>query len=133
MRKVQVFKWEQQQGLLGITKNVRVPDYTGLLHQLGQDCDDHGASIPVAIVESADGKLNSIHVDMVQFAPGSRAESPVVSELRKADRIINVMLNIMTLAQQNAAGAKLEAEGVSPDGMTRAHERRAALTAAGAA
>jgi hypothetical protein len=133
MRKVQVFKWEKQRDVGGNPQNVKVPDYTGVLHQLAQDNDDDGAPIPVAIVEAADGKLRSVYVDMVQFAPDSLAHSPVVNELRKADRIINVMLNIMTLAQQNAAGAKLEAEGVSPDGMTRAHERRAVLAAAGAA
>jgi hypothetical protein len=60
-------------------------------------------------------------------------QQPVVEELRKADRIINVMLNAMTLEQKSKCAEQLEREGVSPDGMTRAHERKAVLTAAGAA
>lgn len=56
----------------------------------------------------------------------------VIEELRKADRIIIVMLNAMTFEQKISVAAKLYAEGVSLDGMTRHHERRAVLTAAGA-
>lgn len=55
----------------------------------------------------------------------------LVSELGKAEIIIHVMLNTMTLEQKMKVAAQLEASGVSPDGMTRAHERRAALAAVG--
>lgn len=60
-------------------------------------------------------------------------QSSVTEELRKADRIINVMLNAMTLEQKSKCAAQLEREGVSPDGMVRAHERAAVLAAAGGA
>ncbi len=149
MRKVQVFKWEQQRDVGGNLQNVKVPDYMGLFHRLAQDHDDDDAPMPTAIVEGADGKLHSVYVEMVQFLPEEQKKSifalgqppasvidaapALLNELEKADRIIKVMLNTMTPAQQNAAGATLEFEGVSPDGVTRAHERRAVLAAAGAA
>lgn len=57
----------------------------------------------------------------------------VIDELRKADRIINVMLNAMTTEQKSKCAAQLEREGVSPDGMTRAHERSVVLASVGVA
>lgn len=51
----------------------------------------------------------------------------LVNELGKADIIINAMLNAMTLKQKMKVAAQLQASGVSPDGMTRANERRAVL------
>jgi hypothetical protein len=56
----------------------------------------------------------------------------LVEELRLAERIILVMLNEMSPDQKRRADATLTGAGVSPDGMTRYHERRAVLTAAGA-
>lgn len=56
----------------------------------------------------------------------------IVSELSKADVIINAMLNVMTLDQKMTVAVQLEASGVSPDGMTRANERLAMLQAFGA-
>ncbi len=55
----------------------------------------------------------------------------LISELGKAEIIIHAMLNAMTLEQKMKVAAQLEASGVSPDGMTRANERRAALAAVG--
>jgi len=54
-------------------------------------------------------------------------------ELLYAHRIIGVMLNVMTIDQKVNCAKQLEAEGISPDGMTRYHERLAALKSAGAA
>lgn len=51
----------------------------------------------------------------------------LVMELEKADRIINVMLNAMTLDQKMIVASKLKEEGIIEDGMTRANERRALL------
>jgi hypothetical protein len=51
-------------------------------------------------------------------------------ELQHADQIIITMLNAMTTAQKSKVHAKLEADGVSGEGMTRHHERRAAIVAA---
>ena len=57
--------------------------------------------------------------------------SDAIEELRKADRIIKVMLNAMTLQQKVKCAAQLEREGISPDGMTRAHERAAVIASGG--
>lgn len=54
----------------------------------------------------------------------------LVAELRHADHIIKTMLNAMTVHQQARVGAKLEADGVAGEGMTRHHERAAVLAAA---
>jgi len=59
--------------------------------------------------------------------------SALLAELHHADHIIKVMLNAMTLAQKSKCATQLEADGVSPDGMTRAHERAAVIQAANAA
>jgi len=59
--------------------------------------------------------------------------SAAVEELRKAHRIISVMLNAMTLEQKAECAEQLDREGISPEGMTRAHERAAVLASAGAA
>lgn len=55
-----------------------------------------------------------------------------VQELGKAEIIINAMLNAMTLEQKTTVAAQLQASGVSPDGMTREHERRTVLETFGA-
>ena len=65
-------------------------------------------------------------------AAATRAPSLLV-ELRHADHIIKVMLNALTTQQQARVGAKLEAAGVAGEGMTRHHERAAAIAAAVAA
>ena len=54
----------------------------------------------------------------------------LLAELRHADHIIKVMLNALTTQQQARVGAKLEAAGVAGEGMTRHHERAAAIAAA---
>lgn len=51
----------------------------------------------------------------------------LIRELGKADIILHAMLNAMTLEQKTLVGNQLAASGVSPDGMTRANERRAVL------
>ena len=67
------------------------------------------------------------------IAPLSSAARALLGELQRADRIIAVMLHTMTAGQQSKAAAKLETEGISPDGMTRSHERRAVIDAAAVA
>ena len=61
------------------------------------------------------------------------AAAEVAREIKLAETIIIVLLKNMTLEQQCAAGYELESAGVSPDGMTRYHERRAAHGAFNAA
>jgi hypothetical protein len=57
----------------------------------------------------------------------------LLSELQHADTIIKAMLNTMTVQQKIKVGAQLEAAGIADEGMTRYHERRAAIDAANAA
>ena len=56
----------------------------------------------------------------------------LVNELGKAEIILHAMLNAMTPEQKMLVGNQLTASGVSPDGMTRANERRAVLELFGA-
>jgi hypothetical protein len=65
------------------------------------------------------------------YLPYKKSVDAVISELGKAEIIIQAMLNAMTIEQKTKVAAHLEASGVSPDGMTRAHERRAKLAAFG--
>ncbi|KQN73053.1 hypothetical protein ASF04_07935 [Duganella sp. Leaf61] len=60
------------------------------------------------------------------------AHANLMAELRHADHIIRTMLNAMTVQQQARVGAKLEADGVADEGMTRHHERAAVIAAAAA-
>jgi hypothetical protein len=62
---------------------------------------------------------------------GTLKTDELINELGKADIIIHAMLNAMTLKQKIKVAAQLEASGVSPDGMTRANERRAVLESFG--
>jgi hypothetical protein len=69
---------------------------------------------------------------MVDYLPYKQTVDAVVSELGKADIIIQAMCNAMTPEQMAAVSAQLEASGVASDGMTRVLERRTALAAFGA-
>lgn len=51
----------------------------------------------------------------------------LLQELTLAHRIIEVMLNNMTLAEKMKASRVLSGEGVINDGLTRYHERRAVI------
>jgi hypothetical protein len=54
-----------------------------------------------------------------------------VCELAHAEAIIKAMLHVMTSEQKAAVATALETAGESNEGLTRYHERRAALTAFG--
>lgn len=56
----------------------------------------------------------------------------LLAELRHADTIIKAMLNSMTAQQKARVAEKLEADGIVTDGMSRHHERAAAIEAAAA-
>lgn len=56
----------------------------------------------------------------------------LASELTLSEKIIIAMLNNMTLEQKRIAHEQLDAAGVSNEGMTRFHERRAVLQRAAA-
>jgi hypothetical protein len=80
--------------------------------------------------------VNSTPTPSASAAPTSPAPSAlpaVLAELQHADHIIKTMLNAMSMQQQARVGAQLEAAGLAGDGMTRHHERRAAIEAANAA
>lgn len=59
----------------------------------------------------------------------TRVATTVYHELVKAEQIILRMLNALTTEQKDIAYAKLIADGVGGEGMTRYHERRGALDA----
>lgn len=67
---------------------------------------------------------------------GKRASQPanvgamLLAELHHADHIIKAMLNAMTDKQKATVSERLEAAGVTGEGMTRHHERLAAMEAA---
>jgi hypothetical protein len=82
----------------------------------------------VTLADEEDGRL-SVCADP---AAADAVVPSLIDELAKAEWIILVMLNLMTPRQKNAAAEQLAADGTSPDGMTRYHERRAALDSAGA-
>lgn len=141
MRQVQVFKWEQQV-IDGCRQGVRLPDFIGTFHQFGQEADGEGQSNPVAIVESPDGQVHTVYASLMQFLPSKfrpmdppamlvASAAQVADELRKADRIIHVMLNALPADAKAKCAALLEEEGTSPDGMVRSNERRAVLAAVG--
>jgi len=71
MREVKVFKWEQKE-IDGKWKNVQVFDCIALFHAFGQEVDGEGQSNPVAIVERADGKVQTIVVWMIEFVDGPK-------------------------------------------------------------
>ena len=54
----------------------------------------------------------------------------LLAELRHADTIIKAMLNAMTSQQKARVGEQLEIAGVVSEGMSRHHERAAAIEAA---
>ncbi|MET3132631.1 hypothetical protein AAKU55_002908 [Oxalobacteraceae bacterium GrIS 1.11] len=60
------------------------------------------------------------------------AASRLLIELQHADCIILSMLNAMTIQQKAKVHEQLDAAGVSGEGMTRHHERRAVMEAAAA-
>lgn len=57
----------------------------------------------------------------------------LLAELQHADTIIKTMLNAMTVQQKVKVGAQLEASGIAGEGVTRHHERQAAIDLANAA
>lgn len=84
------------------------------------------------------GPLNGEQVrPLIAAKSASAAPTPATNtllrELLLAETIICAMLGMMTTSQKIDLAAKLEELGVAGEGATRFHERRAAITAAGAA
>lgn len=71
MREVNVFKWEQQV-IDGCRKSVKVLDKVALFHQFGQEADGEGQSNLVAIIECADGEVETVFAPMIQFTDGPK-------------------------------------------------------------
>jgi len=83
MRQVQVFKWEQQV-IDRCRQSVKVPDFTAVFHQFGQEADGEGQANPVAIIETPDGQVHSAYIGLVKFlevAPG--ANDGLIKALRE--------------------------------------------------
>lgn len=60
----------------------------------------------------------------------SAAAPALLAELHHADHIIKVMFNAMTIQQKAKVAEQLESVGVAGDGMTRHHQRAAAIAVA---
>lgn len=86
----------------------------------GSGCHTHGVCF------GCDG-LGIIR--MKDYLPYKKNVDAVVRELGKAEFIIRAMLNEMTFEQKSKIAIDLESSGVADDGITRYHERRAALAA----
>ena len=73
----------------------------------------------------------STSTNTTAMAPCAATARPrLLSELQHAGNIILAMLSAMTIRQKSKVHAKLEAAGISGEGMTRHHERHAAIDAA---
>lgn len=69
-RPVMVFKWIQERDDLGCMKNKKVLRANGDFHQFGSEIEeyDNGAvNFCVAIVEFADGSVDTVHASLIQF------------------------------------------------------------------
>jgi len=72
-RKVQVFKWKVEPigpqhvpGSIHKVTSSKVEDFEATFHQFGQETDEDGAQ-PVAIVEHADGFVDTVPAHMIRF------------------------------------------------------------------
>lgn len=74
MREVKVFKMESQE-IFGVSRSVKVFDAIALFHQFAQEADGEGHSTPVAIVERADGQVETVYTHLIAFAAPASAES----------------------------------------------------------
>lgn len=77
MRQVQVFKWNQERDGDGKLKNVRVQDGLAIFHQFSasyEEFENGAGNYAVAIIERADGHVQQVNADMIQFiAPPAAA------------------------------------------------------------
>lgn len=90
--------------------------------------DEHAVSGDTPLTLEARNVLEVARANLYQ---ATKSREMLVQELVFADKILKAMLNAMPLAKKQELAAKLDAEGISPDGMIRTHERAAALAAAG--
>lgn len=71
MRKVRVFKWERQTNpATGVGPLVKVPNGEGTFHQWGstfEEFENGAQSVTAAIIERADGTIETPPADMIQF------------------------------------------------------------------
>ena len=81
MREVKVFKWEQQT-INGCRTSVKVLDTAAWFHQFAQEADGEGQSNPVAIIERADGRVDTVFAPMVQFLE-HHVDADLIAALRE--------------------------------------------------
>ncbi|MET3132887.1 transcriptional regulator with XRE-family HTH domain [Oxalobacteraceae bacterium GrIS 1.11] len=87
----------------------------------------------VSVLGPLNGEASKPLIAALPPATSNTAAPSVLRELLMAELIIITMLNAMTPKQKLLVHDQLDAAGLSGEGMTRHHERRAAITAAGAA
>lgn len=92
MRQVQVFKWIQERNGDGKLQNVRAQDGMATFHQFGaayEEFENGAGSYAIAIIERADGSVQQVNADMIQFIEPTAAPVPyddLVAVLREAAR-----------------------------------------------
>ena len=83
MRQVQVFKWIQERDGDGKLQNVRTQDGMATFHQFGaayEEFENGAGSYAVAIIERADGSVQQVNADMIQFISPPAAAAHIGAE-----------------------------------------------------
>lgn len=83
MRQVQVFKWIQERDGDGKLQNVRIQDGMATFHQFGAayaEFENGAGSYAVAIIERADGIVQQVNADMIQFISPPPAAAHIGAE-----------------------------------------------------
>jgi len=102
--------------------------------ETGEAYPSHENLLAVSALLGVQCGATTNHADEIRTAAApTRPASPILHELLAAEVIICTMLGVMTTEQKLTIANKLDELGVSGEGATRFHERRAALVAAGAA
>lgn len=86
MRQVQVFKWIQERDADGKMQNLRVADGVAVFHQFGssyEEFENGPANYTTAIIERADGSVQAINADMIQFIVPPTAAAQVAAKWEK--------------------------------------------------
>lgn len=97
---------------------------------LGYVREGEGNPFTIAFCHHDDPRDGEVRVSVAEAEANARlmaAAPDLLDELTKAHEIITAMLNAMTVEAKDRVARDLERRGISPDGMTRYHERAAAL------
>ena len=86
MRQVQVFKWIQERDGDGKLQNVRVQDGAATFHQFGaayEEFENGAGNNAIAIIERADGSVQQVSADLIQFTAPPAAATHIDAKWEK--------------------------------------------------